>query len=313
MQADLVESPSATQRKEALVSCYCYALSSIAISLVNKAMFSDRSFDFPLSILASQAFGTVACLAVAGLLRPRERQQLDGGLACAMAPVTLFFVAMLWTSSRALRHCSIPVISLFKNLSVALITAYEWAMYSQPISCGILIAVLCMMVGSFVAAAGDLQFSVFGYSWLGINVLCTVAHVAGVRAWLNPRAATTASKTLHNQLIAFTLFLAGAAGEPAARPGPGPNQSTPPHPTQAQTTPQCITFQSTQDPNPTQSHPIYQTQPSQAPLNPAHPIPTQPSPAPSNPIQSNPVLSNPTQPNRQPSLASANATQRHTM
>ena len=199
------------RQRTALASCSCYALSSISLSLVNKALFSDHRFDFPLSTLASQAFGTILCLTLGGVLHWSERPQFDWGLARVMTPVTLFFAAMLWTSSRALRHCSVPVITISKNLAVALVTVYEYAAYSQPISWGILLSLLCMLAGSVVAAVGDLEFSLVGYSWLLLNIVFTVAHVAGVRAWLNGSAATTTAKTLHNQAIACVLFLAGAA------------------------------------------------------------------------------------------------------
>ena len=57
----------------------------------------------------------------------------DRRFARSMLPVTVLFVSMLWTSGKALRYCSVPVVTIFKNLSVW-ITAYERAVYGQRIS-----------------------------------------------------------------------------------------------------------------------------------------------------------------------------------
>ena len=50
--------------------------------------------------------------------------------------------AMLWTSSKALRYCSVPVVTIFKNLSVVAITVYERVVYSDRSSVGVLLSLL---------------------------------------------------------------------------------------------------------------------------------------------------------------------------
>lgn len=202
---------SSMQRHAAIMSSLCYASASVGLSLVNKAIFSDHAFDFPLSVLACQAAGTVLLLLLVAAARLIEPLPLDRRLLRAMLPVTLLFVTMLFTSSRALRHCSVPVVTIFKNSSVVLVTIYEWAVYGQPISCGITLSLACMLTGSAVAGLGDLHFSLVGYTWIALNVLATVAHLAGIRAWLATSATNTA-KTLHNQLLALVIFAVGAAG-----------------------------------------------------------------------------------------------------
>ena len=68
--------------------------------------------------VCAQALVTVALLSAGSRLRLSPRVRLDARLARRMAPITLLFVAMLWTSSRALRRCSVPVVTIFKNLAV---------------------------------------------------------------------------------------------------------------------------------------------------------------------------------------------------
>ena len=223
--------------REALISCISYALSSIAMSLVNKAVFSRHNFDFPSSVLMMQGGVTAVLLTLASAIRvlpplpvelallrrmapvapaPRTRAALAGHAARGArhhpptAQVTVLFAAMLWTSSRALRFCSVPIVTVFKNVSVVLITLWERVAYGERIGVGVGLSLAFMMSGSAIAAFGDHARDPVGYGWLVLNVFATVAHVAMIRARL-PRFASPASKTLHNQLLAFFLF-ASAAG-----------------------------------------------------------------------------------------------------
>ena len=195
----------------ATAACFTYASSSVLLSLTNKQLFSTDDFDYPLSVLASQAAGTVLLLRLGGALRLSAPVPVDLALLRLLAPVTLLFAAMLWTSSRALHHCSVPVVTVFKNLAVVCVCAYEHVVYAEPVSCGLLAALVCMLAGSAIAALGDLDFDIVALRWILLNVLCTVFHVAAIRALTGATRATSASKTFHNQLLALCIFLLGAA------------------------------------------------------------------------------------------------------
>ena len=54
--------PSAKMMNEPLAASASYFVASVCLSLTNKAVFSRSDFDFPLSVLASQAVVTVALL-----------------------------------------------------------------------------------------------------------------------------------------------------------------------------------------------------------------------------------------------------------
>lgn len=209
-------------QSEALAASASYFMASVCLSLTNKAVFSRDDFDFPLSVLASQALVTVTLLFAGSQMRLSPAVHFDAQLARRMAPITLLFVSMLWTSSKALRYCSVPVVTIFKNLSVVAITVYERAVYSDRSSVGVVLSLMCMLAGSLVAGAGDLQFSSVGYSWMLLNVICTVCHLAAVRAWLRHTASSTA-KTFHNQLFALGIFAVAAVMDGEWRPY-GPSQ-----------------------------------------------------------------------------------------
>jgi len=198
------------QRPQAAVAISCYAMSSIALSITNKAIFSDAAFHFPLCVLATQAGSTVLLLLASSTLGVGDAVDFSQNLLRLMAPVTLLFVGMLWTSAQALRSASMPVVTIFKSLSVVSISLYEWYTYGEPIALDASASLMAMAAGSLLCSAGDLRFSAAGYTWLLLNVAFTVAHLATMRARLKT-GASTASRTFHNQLIALALFLAAAA------------------------------------------------------------------------------------------------------
>ena len=197
--------------RQILSACLTYTTSSVLLSLTNKQLFSAGSaFDFPLSVLASQAAGTVLLLRLGAASRVSSPVALDTQLLRLLMPVTLLFATMLWTSSRALHYCSVPVVTVFKNLAVVCVCAYEHVVYAEPVPPLLLAALVCMLAGSAIAALGDLALDLVALRWLLLNVLCTVLHVAAIKAITGATRASSASKTFHNQLLALAIFLAAA-------------------------------------------------------------------------------------------------------
>ena len=198
-------------RHHVAAACLAYGSSSVMINLTNKQLFSSGSdFDFPLAVLASQAAGTILLLRIGGMSGLSAPVPLDLTLLRSMAPVTLLFASMLWTSSRALHYCSVPVVTVFKNMAVVCVCAYEHVVYGEPVSCGLLLALLCMLAGSAIAAIGDRSFDMVSLKWLLLNITFTVLHVAALRALTGATRASSASKTFHNQLLALFVFLLAA-------------------------------------------------------------------------------------------------------
>lgn len=90
-----------------------------------------------------------------------------------MLPVTLLFCAMLWTSGKALRHCSVPMVTVFKNVAVVGTTLWEAVRYGHKVSLGIALALCTMLAGSAVAGLGDMSADTAGLSWMCANICTT--------------------------------------------------------------------------------------------------------------------------------------------
>jgi GDP-mannose transporter len=113
---------------------------------------------------------------------------------------------MTYTCNRALQYLSIPVYTIFKNLTIIVIAYGEVLLFSAHVSPTALFAFLLMALSSIVAAWADISHAAqstyvrglapgiedpvviqgmrrlnVGYAWMGANVLCSAAYVLGMR------------------------------------------------------------------------------------------------------------------------------------
>lgn len=230
---------------EPALACLCYALCSITLSLFNKLVFSGHSFNFPISVLAFQSLCAVVFLIASDWLKLSEPSPLTRGTRLAghdpltqrrfdkhasdapalmglstwrahadvlraMAPVTLLFCLMLWTSGKALRYVSMPIFTVFKNLAVVGTTTWEYFRFGSRVSVWIIFSLLLMVAGSVVAGAGDLTATREGFLWMLVNVVMTVAYVASLKELVPPDLPSSV-KTLANNMLSLVVFVGVAA------------------------------------------------------------------------------------------------------
>ena len=114
-------------------------------------------------------------------------------------PVSLLLVGMIYTGSKAIQYLSIPVYTIFKNLTI-IITAYgEVLWFGGSVTRLTLFSFGLIVLSSVVAAWADIQHAVqnyghvsseasakisvlnAGYMWMLINCFCTSTYVLGMR------------------------------------------------------------------------------------------------------------------------------------
>mmetsp|Transcript_1676 Transcript_1676/g.4359 ORF Transcript_1676/g.4359 Transcript_1676/m.4359 type:complete len:387 (-) Transcript_1676:109-1269(-) len=195
---------------EPAIACLSYALCSISLSLFNKLIFSGSSFNFPISVLAFQSLCAVVFLLLSDWLKLSEPSPLTKDVLRAMAPVTILFCLMLWTSGKALRFVSMPIFTVFKNLAVVGTTAWEYFRFGSRVSMGIMLSLALMVGGSLAAGAGDLTATREGFIWMFVNVFFTVSYVASLKDLVPPDLPASA-KTLANNLLSLGAFAGVAA------------------------------------------------------------------------------------------------------
>lgn len=105
---------------------------------------------------------------------------------------------MIYTSTKALQFLSVPVYTIFKNLTIIVIAYGEVLWFGGKVSPMALLSFGLMVLSSIVAAWADIQSAIAGdlghgdtstaistlnagYAWMGLNVFCTASYVLGMR------------------------------------------------------------------------------------------------------------------------------------
>lgn len=107
---------------------------------------------------------------------------------------------MIYTSTKSLQYLSVPVYTIFKNLTI-IVTAYgEVLWFGGSVTPSALFSFGLMVLSSVVAAWADIQHALYagtgaqsldaadklstlnlGYAWMGMNVFCTAAYLLSMK------------------------------------------------------------------------------------------------------------------------------------
>lgn len=115
-------------------------------------------------------------------------------------PVSLLLVGMIYTSTKALQFLSVPVYTIFKNLTIIVIAYGEVLWFGGSVTATALFSFGLMILSSVVAAWADIQHALYdstegqtvqtalaistlnaGYAWMGMNVFCTATYILSMR------------------------------------------------------------------------------------------------------------------------------------
>ena len=105
---------------------------------------------------------------------------------------------MIYTGNKALQYLSVPVYTIFKNLTTIVIAYGEALWFGGNVTPLALLSFGLMVLSSVIAAWADIQSALAGdfsgassaaaistlnsgYAWMGLNVLCTASYVLGMR------------------------------------------------------------------------------------------------------------------------------------
>lgn len=104
---------------------------------------------------------------------------------------------MIYTGTKALQFLTIPVYTIFKNLTIILIAYGEVLWFGGSVTGMILFSFGLMVVSSIIAAWADIQHALHGattgdatqkistlnagYVWMMINCFCSASYMLGMR------------------------------------------------------------------------------------------------------------------------------------
>ncbi|KAI9002074.1 hypothetical protein DFJ74DRAFT_696510 [Hyaloraphidium curvatum] len=194
------------------ISAYC--LSSLLMLLTNKHVLSGYKFTASFLLLAVQCGATVGLLEAfraGGLLSRREFRWAE---AKAWSPVSLLLVAMIYTSTMALAHFSIPLFTVMKHFTIIAIAFSErFFLNGAPVTPLVMVSFVLMIVSAIVAGWGDLRIKTGAedrwkaYAWMFANCVASAAYSVGMRGAMLHTHFKDFDVVFYNNLLALPLLL----------------------------------------------------------------------------------------------------------
>ncbi|KAI9163089.1 GDP-mannose transporter [Paramyrothecium foliicola] len=159
-----------------------YCIASISMTVVNKFVVSGDKWNLNFFYLGVQRTRSICRYALTRL---------------AGFPVSLLLVGMIYTGNMALRFLSVPVYTIFKNLTIIVIAYGEVLWFGGSVKPLALGSFGLMVLSSMVAAWADIQYAISapaddpsrpsltaltsGFMWMFINVFCSAAYLLSIR------------------------------------------------------------------------------------------------------------------------------------
>ncbi|KAI4601276.1 GDP-mannose transporter into the lumen of the Golgi [Pestalotiopsis sp. 9143b] len=207
------------------LSILAYCLSSISMTVVNKYVVSGSSWNLNLFYLAVQSIVCIATIEACkqmGMIKNLAPFDVNKGKR--WFPVSLLLVGMIYTSTKALQFLSVPVYTIFKNLTIIVIAYGEVLWFGGSVTPLALLSFGLMVMSSIVAAWADLSHASAqtaeaaealatlnaGYAWMGLNVFCTASYVLGMRKVIKNMNFKDWDTMFYNNLLTIPVLLFGS-------------------------------------------------------------------------------------------------------
>ncbi|GAM84758.1 hypothetical protein ANO11243_027590 [Dothideomycetidae sp. 11243] len=206
------------------VAAYC--ASSILMTVTNKYVLSGHEgFNLNLFLLFVQGFVCLAAIHICksgGIITYRDFRQDD---AKKWFPVSLLLISMIYTASKAMAMLSIPVFTIFKNISIIFVAYGEVLWFGGKVTPMMLFSFGLIILSSVVAAQSDssqvsslpsakakadaanLQI---GYAWTLVNCFFSAAFVLVMRKRIKVTGFRDYDTMFYNNLLSAPLLLIGS-------------------------------------------------------------------------------------------------------
>ncbi|KAI0480792.1 UDP-galactose transporter [Xylariaceae sp. FL0804] len=203
------------------VSILAYCLSSISMTVVNKYVVSGTGWNLNFFYLAVQSIVCIITLEACkqtGIIRNLAPFDVNKGRR--WFPVSLLLVAMIYTSTKSLQFLSVPVYTIFKNLTTIVIAYGEVLWFGGNVTPLALLSFGLMVLSSVVAAWADTRSASqtaeaaealatlnAGYAWMGLNVFCTASYLLCMRKFIKNMNFKDWDTMFYNNLLTIPVLV----------------------------------------------------------------------------------------------------------
>jgi GDP-mannose transporter len=163
--------------------------------------------DLNILLVVFQAIVAVVCVDFCKRMKWVEYPSFDLTTARQWAPVNMVFCMMLFTSMAALQCNSVPMVTIFKNVTNIATTFGDWYFFGSIPESLVLVAFGIMLLGAIAAAGNDIEVTWVGIFWMALNCLSTSGYVLSMKfATKNVKLSTFGMVFYNNVLCIFFLF-----------------------------------------------------------------------------------------------------------
>lgn len=180
----MVDTAALTNNPAVAIGAYC--ASSIVMTLGNKFVMSGANFNMNCVALAVQSLSCLAVIATLKSFGVITYRKLSIEDTRKWFPISFMLVLMIYTASKATQYLSVPVFTIFKNLTIVIIAYGEVFWFGAKVTPMILFSFALMILSSVVAAWSDIApssptaettFNPVGYLWMFSNCFSQAAFV----------------------------------------------------------------------------------------------------------------------------------------
>ncbi|KAA8643151.1 hypothetical protein EYZ11_006791 [Aspergillus tanneri] len=213
--------PSNTLSHNPILPVLAYCGSSILMTVMNKYVLSGLDFNLNFFLLLVQSVVCIVAIQTcktSGLITYRDFSTDE---ARKWFPISLLLIGMIYTGSKALQFLSIPVYTIFKNLTIILIAYGEVLWFGGSVTGLTLFSFGLMVLSSIIAAWADIKHAVesssdatakvstlnAGYIWMLINCLCTSSYVLGMRKRIKLTNFKDFDTMFYNNLLSIPILI----------------------------------------------------------------------------------------------------------
>lgn len=198
-----------------ILSCVVYSVMSNTMVLTNRYLLGKKYYGFEekFFVVAVQAGVAVLVLEFAKMRKWVAYDPYNSETAKKWAPVTFFFVAMLYTGMQATAGLPIHIVTVFKNVTNIIIVFGEWHFFGEKVGFLVLVSLGVMLMGAVMSSYSDVgghatPSTISGYFWMLLNCAATAGYVLYMR-YATARSSLKISKfgmAFYNNLISLPLL-----------------------------------------------------------------------------------------------------------
>ncbi|KAI0540910.1 hypothetical protein GGR58DRAFT_92420 [Xylaria digitata] len=203
----------------ASILAYCFA--SISMTVVNKYVVSGSEWNLNFFYLAIQS---IVCIATIQILKQvgviTNLAPFDPNKGRRWFPISLLLVGMIYTSTKSLQYLSVPVYTIFKNLTIIVIAYGEVLWFGGSVTPLALLSFGLMVLSSVIAAWADTNYAGktvqaaealatlnAGYAWMGLNVFCTASYILSMRKVIKSMNFKDWDTMFYNNLLTIPVLI----------------------------------------------------------------------------------------------------------